>query len=158
MNKVFLIISIVFLGISISCDTSFPTPVSFEDQLAIDLELIDEFLSENEIVAEKHESSIRFLLTEEGTGDNPRGTDDVKVKYTASLLNGQVVDSSEDGVTFQLSRLILAWQIMIPTMNEGGKMTIYAPSVYSYGNQGQGQIPPNANIIFDIELVEIVGN
>lgn len=158
MNKILLITSVCFLGISTSCDTSFPEPISFEDQLATDLELIDEFIAENELLAEKHESSIRFFLTEEGTGDSPRGTDNVKVIYTARLFNGQVVDSSENGVTFKLDRLILAWQIMIPTMNEGGKMTIYAPSVYSYGNVQQGPIPPNSNIIFDIELVEIVDN
>ncbi len=157
MKKIVLVACILLLGTIISClDTSLPEPISFEEQLARDLEIIDAYLEENDLLAEKHESGIRFLLREEGTGDSPIGTDEVKVIYEARLLNGTLVDSSVDGVVFQLNQLILAWQIMLPEMNEGGKMTIYAPSVYSYGNVQRGPIPANANIIFEIELVEIV--
>lgn len=158
MKKIFLLVAVVSLVVTISCDTSFPEPVSFEDNLARDLEIIDNYIEENELLAENHESGIRYLITDEGTGDQPRGTDEVTVIYEVRLLDGTVVDSSTDGVDFKIDRLILAWQLMLPEMNEGGQMTMYAPSVYCYGSVQTGPIPPNSNLIFDIHLVEILTN
>ncbi len=157
MRNLTLTISILFLGTTISClESSVTQPITFEDQLSKDLEIIDAYLAENEITAEVHSSDIRYVIDEEGTGDSPTATDSVKVIYEARLLEGNAVDSNVEGITFKLNQLILAWQIMIPLMSEGGKMTIYAPSVYCYGNVRRGAIPPNANLIFDIELVEVI--
>ncbi len=155
MNRLVAIAVLFF--IATSCLESDATEtVSFEEQLAMDLELIDAYLNENEITTEVHESGIRFVVTEEGTGISPQPIDLIRVIYEARLLDGTVVDSNAEGAVFQLNQLIPAWQIMIPTMKEGGKITIYTPSVYAYGNAQRGQIPANSSLIFDIELVEIV--
>ncbi|MEP1096207.1 MAG: FKBP-type peptidyl-prolyl cis-trans isomerase [Cyclobacteriaceae bacterium] len=159
MSKVFLIVSVFFLGILTSCfDTSLPTLPSFEEQLAIDTEKIDSHLTANDIVTEIHESKIRYIVTEEGVGSSPTVRDSVNVKYTAKLLDGTLVDSSVEGTTFHLARLVQAWQIMLPLIKTGGQITIYSPSVYSYGRSARGPIPSNANIIFDVELVEVIEN
>ncbi|MCP4458785.1 MAG: hypothetical protein GY816_12295 [Cytophagales bacterium] len=81
--------------------------------------------------------------------------DDVTAKYEGWFLNGNVFDASTTGATFPLSRVIVAWQITVPLIKEGGKITIYAPSGYCYGHSGYADIGPNTNLIFDIELVSI---
>lgn len=129
--------------------------VNVEDQLGFDTELIDNYLVENEIEALQHESGIRYVVTEEGTGESPEANDVVNVKYEGRFLTGDVFDSNTSGVSFALANLIQAWKTMIPLMKEGGKMTIYAQSGYCYGIAGNGSIPANESLIFDIELVVV---
>lgn len=138
-----------------SCSDDDPVVLSAEDQLAIDIEKIDAFLANEEITAEIHESGIRYVTTLEGTGDQPTLADGVTAKYEGRFLNGNVFDASTTGATFPLNGVIAAWQITLPLMREGGKITIYAPSGYCYGSTGTGGIPPNENLIFDIELLSV---
>ncbi|MEQ8903758.1 FKBP-type peptidyl-prolyl cis-trans isomerase [Ekhidna sp.] len=126
-----------------------------EDQLVVDESIIDEYLLEKNIEAEVHPSGIRYAVEEEGSGSSPTSQDDVQVKYIGRLLNDYVFDSNEIGVVFSLPNLIEAWQIMIPEMKEGGKIIIYSPSKYCYGTEGTQTIPPNAILVFEIELISI---
>ena len=153
----FLLLSIICLCSCESNDNTISTlkAVPFEEQLDIDILAIEAYLNSNSIVTETHNSGIRFVTTEEGQGPNPSNNNMVKVKYKGQLLDGTVFDENSDGVSFVLEGLIVAWQLMIPEMKEGGKMTIYAPSVYCYGFNGRGSIPSNANLIFDIELISV---
>lgn len=128
---------------------------SEEDQLVADQNIIDEFLAESDLVAQVHESGIRFINLIEGTGNSPIVTDQVKVKYIGTFLNGVLFDQNTTGVQFSISGLIDAWKIMVPTMKEGGKIKIYAPSKYCYGTSGSLSIGPNTILVFEIELVSI---
>lgn len=131
------------------------TSVSFQDQIGFDTELIDNYLMDNEIEALEHESGIRYVVTEEGSGDSPSASDVVNVKYEGRFFSGTVFDSNDSGVSFPLDALIPAWKTMIPLMKEGGKMTIYAQSGYCYGTSGNNNILPNESLIFDIELINV---
>ena len=145
-------IGIVFFGLIflLGCgDDGF----TFEEQLAVDVAKIDRYLEENDLSAQIHSSSIRYIVETEGTGESPAFGDNVTVRYQGTFLNGEVFDENTDGVTFPLLNLIPAWQIMIPTMKAGGTMTIYAPSGYCYGTRGNVGIAPNTNLIFEIELI-----
>ncbi|MEO9871217.1 FKBP-type peptidyl-prolyl cis-trans isomerase [Ekhidna sp.] len=126
-----------------------------EEQQSVDEAIIDEFLSESGIEAETHSSGIRFVTEVEGTGGTPASEDEVVVKYEGTVLSGAVFDSNDVGVQFALTNLIEAWQIMIPTMSEGGKIKIYTPSIYGYGPSGNQTIPPNTILVFEIELLEV---
>jgi len=77
------------------------------------------------------------------------------VNYTGRLLsNGNIFDSSAAPVQFPLTNLILGWQIGFPLMPKGSIATLYIPSGYGYGSNGAGaSIPPNANLIFNVELI-----
>jgi FKBP-type peptidyl-prolyl cis-trans isomerase len=125
-----------------------------EEQLIADQNIIDEFLLESEITAEIHSSGIRYVTTLEGTGSSPTTNSQVSVKYKGTYLNGRVFDQSSNAQFF-LSNLIEAWKIMIPTMKEGGKLTIYCPSEFCYGPAGNSSIPPNTILVFEIELVSV---
>lgn len=150
MKKLYIILVGLFVFACGDDDT-----VSAEEQFSIDTELIDQYLMENDIDAKTHASGIRYVDDVVGGGISPTINDRVKVKYKGYLLDGTVFDENSQGFTFSLSRLIPAWQIMIPEMKVGGKMTIYAQSGYCYGTRGSGSIGPNESLIFEIELVSL---
>ncbi len=152
MKYILFSFSILMLMIVISCGND-DIELSYEDQLAKDIETINDYLDKNNIVAEEHESGIRYVTTNLGTGNSPVQSSVVNVKYEGRFFGGGIFDSNDSGISFTLSQLIPAWKIAIPLMKEGGKMTIYAPSGYCYGSTGTSGIGANKNLIFDIELV-----
>lgn len=108
------------------------------------------------------ESGLQYKVVTMGNGPKPAETDRVKVLYTGRLIDGTVFDSTADRdnepATFGLKGVIKAWTEALQLMPVGSKFTIYAPSELAYGERGAGEnIPGNATLIFDIELLEIVG-
>jgi len=112
--------------------------------------------------ATKTESGLMYVMDKEGQGDLPKAGDIVKVHYTGSLKNGTVFDSSvKRGTPIEfpvgVGRVIKGWDEGISLLTEGGKATLIIPSDLAYGQQGAGGIiPPNATLIFEVELIEIV--
>lgn len=94
-----------------------------------------------------------------GTGQEAKVGDTIKVKYKGALAtDGTIFDSNSDGVEFQLNpgSLIDGWIEGIPGMKVGGKRKLVIPSEKGYGPQGSGDsIPPNADLVFEVELVSI---
>lgn len=125
-----------------------------QEQLAAEISAIDAYLSENEIEAVKDESGIRYVIETPGSGKKPELCDNVYVTYSGRLMStGAAFDEADSPVVFPLNRLITGWQIGIPKIGEGGKITLYIPSVYAYGAQEVGDIPARSNLIFTITLV-----
>ncbi len=160
MKKIFLIFSISFTLVLTGCLTSdIPEPVSFSDQLASDIELIKNFISENGIDAEVDQSGIRYVVNDEGDGDSPQIGDRIALKFTASSLSGLTLLSDTIGLTLDLnSPLVDAWLLMFPLLEEGGSITAYTPSGYAYGAGGNNSVPQNENIIFNLELISVIDN
>ena len=104
-------------------------------------------------------SGLAYKVLTEGTGPNPKATDQVTVHYTGKLIDGKVFDSSVkrgQPATFPLNRVIPGWSEGVQLMKKGGKSTLYLPSSLAYGERGAGGvIPPNATLVFEIELLEI---
>jgi FKBP-type peptidyl-prolyl cis-trans isomerase FkpA len=94
-----------------------------------------------------------------GTGKEakPRGT--VKIHYRGTLPGGKEFDSSysrNEPATFPLDQLIKGWQEGIPGMKVGGKRKLTIPPALGYGARGvPGVIPPNATLVFEIELLDV---
>lgn len=153
MKQVIIVIFSVALLAGCSKDEGF---VSAEEQLAIDIVKIDKYLEENNIIAEIHETGVRYVIDVEGTGENPGANSTVRVNYEGRLMsNGEVFDSNDD-IEFPLSGVIAGWQIGIPLFKEGGSGTLYIPSGWAYGISGSGSnIGANAILIFDIDLLEV---
>ncbi len=97
-----------------------------------------------------------------GTGAAATTGNTVTVNYVGRLQNGTQFDSSYDRgqpFTFRLGvgQVIAGWDQGVPGMRVGGKRRLTIPPSLGYGSQGYGAIPPNSTLVFDIELVSIVG-
>jgi FKBP-type peptidyl-prolyl cis-trans isomerase len=97
------------------------------------------------------------------TGDRPHAGDEVKVNYEGKLIDGKVFDSSyERGqpAAMPLNGLIPAWQKALPLMRPGDVWMLYVPPKLGYGAEGAGggEIPPNAVLVFKIELIDFLRN
>ncbi|MEP1097719.1 MAG: FKBP-type peptidyl-prolyl cis-trans isomerase [Cyclobacteriaceae bacterium] len=143
-----------------------------EEQDAIDAEIIDNYLAENNIVAESTPSGLRYKVHVQGTGRKPVSGEMVEVDYTGQFLTGEVFDTSnaeraqEAGVfnpgrtyepyafALETGSVIQGWHIGIAQLNVGTKATLYIPSSLAYGSRG-GRIPANSVLVFDVELVGI---
>lgn len=102
---------------------------------------------------------LRFDVKTEGDGAEVQSGDVVTIHYTGALAsNGEIFDSSVargEPATFPLNDLIPGWQQGIPGMKVGETRRLYIPSALGYGEAGGGEsIPPNADLIFDIELFD----
>jgi FKBP-type peptidyl-prolyl cis-trans isomerase len=100
--------------------------------------------------------------TQQGTGDQvTKAGDSISVTYTGKLTDGSVFDSTDSHggtpFTFTLGQgsVIKGWDQGLLGMKVGEERTLTIPADLGYGAQGQGPIPPNATLIFDVQLVSI---
>jgi FKBP-type peptidyl-prolyl cis-trans isomerase len=103
-------------------------------------------------------SGLQYKVIEEGTGAKPTVDNTVVVHYEGQLINGQIFDSSRQRgqpAEFGLGQVIRGWTEGLQLMKEGGKTRLFIPSELGYGPGGTGNIPANAVLIFDVELIEI---
>jgi len=102
----------------------------------------------------------RVLKSGPANGSHPNRADDVVVRYEGRLVSGKVFDSSAQDksgtATFPLGKLIPGWVASVQLMRPGDEWLIHIPAYMAYGAKGVGSIPPNADLVFKIELVAFV--
>lgn len=142
-------------------------------QLNLDIEVIDKFLSEKGIAAEKTESGLRYVVTKAGKGENAQPGQSAAINYSGYLLNGRFFDSSIESVArknnvftegrnyvpydvvVDAGTVIKGWDEVMKLMNKGSKLTVYIPSPLAFGNQRRSnEIPENSILVFDMEMVD----
>ncbi len=132
---------------------SFVTIASVLMSMAINVDAAD-------AKVEKTASGIVITTVKQGSGSSPKSADVVKVHYRGTLTDGKEFDSSfkrGQAATFPLNRVIPCWTEAVQTMNVGGKAKLVCPPNLAYGSRGvPGTIPPDATLVFEIELLEIV--
>jgi FKBP-type peptidyl-prolyl cis-trans isomerase len=146
-----------------------------EDQKNIDQKLIQQYITDNNLEAESTEQGLYYVIDKSGKGRKPDHGESVSVNYAVRLLDGTFIDSSDGELSkengkFSPNRtygpykfllgtraVIPAWDLGIALFSKGTKAKLLVPSSLAYGEsprQGSG-IPPNAVLVFEVELVEI---
>ena len=104
-------------------------------------------------------SGMVYRSLKDGTGKSPTATSIVEVNYRGTLTNGKEFDSSykrKQSISFPLNRVIPCWTEGVQKMKIGGKAKLVCPPELAYGAQGAGSdVPPNATLIFEVELLGI---
>jgi FKBP-type peptidyl-prolyl cis-trans isomerase FkpA len=146
-----------------------------ELQLQEDAKILANYLKENQIAAQVTSSGLCYVIDTPGQGAQPKQGNKVKVNYTGRLLDGKVFDTSLADVAEQhgihnservyeamefnlgVGQVIQGWDEGIMYLREGAKARLFVPSTLAYGNQsiGDGLIPANAILYFDVELVDV---
>jgi len=102
-------------------------------------------------------SGLQYSVLKNGFGKRPLPTDTVTVNYTGMLINGKVFDGTEPltPAQFTVNKLIPGWTEALSLMREGDKWHLVIPSDLAYGARGAGDglIPPNQTLVFDMELL-----
>jgi len=119
------------------------------------------FLAENKTKegVQTTESGLQYKVLTMGDGAKPAATDTVQVHYRGTLLDGTEFDSSyarNEPISFALNRVIAGWTEGVQLMPIGSKFMFYIAPELAYGEGGGGPIPPNATLIFEVELLDIV--
>jgi FKBP-type peptidyl-prolyl cis-trans isomerase FkpA len=127
-----------------------------EEQAKTDDAILSQYVIDNNLTVHQKVNGLYVIMDEEGVGEYPNPSADVKVAYKGYFTDGSVFDeSSEQGITFGLNQVISGWTQGIPYFNKGGKGKLLIPSALAYGKDGTQGIPPNSVLIFDIHLIDI---
>ena len=104
-------------------------------------------------------SGLQYKVIKEGTGETPKATDRVKVRYEGKLIDGTEFDSSykrgPEPTAFRADEVIKGWTEALTMMPVGSKWELYIPQNLGYGARQAGKIKPYSTLIFTVELVEI---
>jgi len=103
-------------------------------------------------------SGLQYKVITEGKGKSPLASDTVTVHYSGTLIDGTEFDSSlkrGTPATFPVGGVIKGWTEALQLMKEGSKWQLVIPADLAYGEAGRPGIPPNAVLIFDVELISV---
>lgn len=126
------------------------------------MSFIETYLKKRGISYQTHASGLCYHLQHKGDGPHPKPGQYVKMHYTGKFFDGKVFDSSRqrnEAFIFQLGqgRVIQGWEQGIPLFAVGSIGSLYLSPELGYGDRGAGGvIPPNASLIFDVEVLDVV--
>ncbi|WP_428740816.1 FKBP-type peptidyl-prolyl cis-trans isomerase [Tenacibaculum sp.] len=151
MKKIFLLFITI---VTISCSTNNEPVEDKIDYDAINETEIQEYLTQNNLEAEKSDSGLYYVINNEGTGNSPSQNSNVTVNYKGYLLNGEVFGEDYE-VDFNLSQLIPGFNEGVQYIKEGGEITLIIPSKLAYKDIEKGIIPAGSVLVFDVTLLSI---
>lgn len=123
---------------------------------------LNNFLRSNNLTAIKDPTRVRYIVTQQGTGDQVLASSTISVNYTGRLLTGTVFNPATTApIPFTLAETIKGWDIL-KNFRVGTKLRLFIPSDLGYGQAGSQDpstgvfiIPRNADLDFDIEIVSV---
>ncbi|HEX3674010.1 MAG TPA: FKBP-type peptidyl-prolyl cis-trans isomerase [Rhizomicrobium sp.] len=102
---------------------------------------------------------LQYRIIQNGYGKRPGALDQVTVYYKGQLINGKVFDATEPGLPtkFVTDKLIPGWTEALQLMREGDHWELVIPPALAYGTRGvgDGMIPPDQDLVFDLQLVKV---
>lgn len=155
MRNLVIFLMFSLLVTVVACDEEDNTR-SYEEQLAIDIDKIEDYLSDSSLTAISTESGLHYIIEEQGTGNFPTLDSIVEISYRGRFLNGEEFENNSLS-GFELDQFILGWREGIPFFREGGKGMLFVPSCLAYGVYDYLNIPGNSVLVFNIELLSVTG-
>ena len=117
---------------------------------------IIEFIDLNDLDAQASGSGLYYVIDEPGAGTQPTASSNVTVAYKGTYTNGTIFDQSdENGVSFDLDRVILGWTEGIQYFKEGGSGMLLIPSHLAYKSCDHNGIPGGSVLIFEVKLISV---
>lgn len=115
-----------------------------------------QYIEDHNLVAEKSDSGLYYVIETQGEGVKPNSNSNVTVNYKGYFLNGTVFDQSNSaGISFNLQQVIAGWTEGITYYNEGGEGILLIPSQLGYGSKNYNGIPGGSVLVFDIKLLKV---
>jgi FKBP-type peptidyl-prolyl cis-trans isomerase FkpA len=142
------LVAIVLMVLFAACGSDDP-----EKQAAKDREKIIDYIEKHDLDAHELESGVFYVIEQTGNGNFPTENSTVVINYTGKLLSGKQFDVGF-GSSLYLRGTILGFRYGIPMFNRGSKGLLLIPSGLGYGPNGSFSIPPNAVLIFEIEMID----
>ena len=124
---------------------------------------IDDYLKANSITASKDASGLRFTITQapQANAIAPLSSDSVVINYTGKILStGAVFYQTTTPESYRLNKTgtLKVWQKGLVFFKQGTKATLYTPSGLAYGSYEKYGVPPNTNVVFEVEMVKVNSN
>lgn len=128
-----------------------------DDTREIDDRIINDYLKEENLIAQKTSSGLYYIINVPGNFPKPSINSSVAVIYKGYLTNHQVFDSTENNkaVSVPLTDVIEGWREGLQLFGEGGKGMLLIPSHLGYGSAILPGIPANSVLIFEIHLINV---
>ncbi|WP_143962691.1 FKBP-type peptidyl-prolyl cis-trans isomerase [Litoribacter populi] len=145
------------------------------EQTEADIQIIENYIAENNLQANRTESGLFYVIEEEGSGKEVNAGDMAKVHYTGYVLDGRVFDTSREDIAREqgifnearggyepievqvgAGRVIQGWDEGLQLLRQGSKAKLLIPSPLAYGNrQASEVITPNSVLVFDVEVTDV---
>lgn len=137
--------------------------LTYEEQLAIDEKLIQDYLDQHNITtATRTSTGLYYQVLRPGNGEQATKDKVVKIHYIGKFLDGTKFDSSYDtGIPYAFKvgaengSTIKGWHHAVELMREGEEARFFVPSGLAYGRYGSSRVPPNAVLVFDMDLLDV---
>ncbi|MFY8038028.1 MAG: FKBP-type peptidyl-prolyl cis-trans isomerase [Cyclobacteriaceae bacterium] len=134
---------------------------NFDKQLLKDVVFIDDFILKNSLTVLKDVSGLRYKITTvpPSSAIAPLAIDSVIISYTGKILStGTVFYQSAAPESYRLNKTgtLKVWQKGLVFLKQGAKATFYTPSGLAYGSYEKYGVPPNTNVIFEVEVVKVI--
>ncbi|GAA0891468.1 hypothetical protein GCM10009122_11470 [Fulvivirga kasyanovii] len=157
MNRfsLYLIALLAFAGTMVGCSDDDEDGLSVEEQFAKEIELIDQYLDDKGIEAVVDSATgLRYVIKNDTVSEHPQVTDVIIFNYEGRFLSDEIFEEG-DSVETTLGSLVPGFQRGLQFFSEGTSGTLFIPSYYAYGKTGQGPVPPNTPLIFEVDLIEV---
>ena len=155
----------IFSSLLLLCSVLFATTAFAQDQAKVDDDILKAYFKKNKIKATKTATGLYYVIHKPGEGETAKKGAKVGMNYLGRFLDGKKFDGNIDenfapvpgrqvlNFTLGIGQVIQGWDEGIQLLSKGSRATLYIPSHLAYGPNGRPSIPPNAILMFDVEVV-----
>jgi FKBP-type peptidyl-prolyl cis-trans isomerase FkpA len=118
--------------------------------------VMEDFIASKGWAASTTCDGVFYVIDNPGSATKPNKCSSVKVNYVGKFFSGEIFDSSTNPLEFSLNGVIDGWRSGIPVFGEGGSGKLIIPPSLGYGASGNGPVPGNSFLVFEVELLEVL--